>query len=194
MPPRYYPESELQRLVDKIQFLPVDLNIHRSKLTDLLEEYAEWLAKEASEHFKIDYFAVGETSIREYIASTIDRLLSDVSSRHIYYLVELEGSAIGMGALHQVRENVAEIKRMYIRPAYRGKGYGKALLQQLLQKVKEYGCHTIHLESARFMTAAQNLYRSFGFVERNEYPETEIPPQLRPIWLFMEKTLENTTK
>lgn len=181
-------------MVDKIQFLPVDLNIHRSKVIDLLEEYAEWLAKEAREHYKIDYFAVGETTVREYIASTIDKLLSEASSQHIYYLVELEGTTIGMGALHQVKENVAEIERMYVRLAYRGKGYGKALLQQLLQKAKEFGCHTIYLESPRFMTAAQHLYRSFGFVERNKYPQTEIPPQLRPIWLFMEKTLEDTTK
>lgn len=181
-------------MVEKVQFLPVDLDIHRSQVIDLLEEYAECIAKEAPERFRIDYFAVGGTSVREYTASTIRNLLSGVSSRHIYYLVELEGSTIGMGALRQVSENAAEIKRMYIRPAYREKGYGKALLQQLLQKAKEFGYRSVHLESALFMAAAQNLYRSFGFVERNEYPETEIPLQLRSMWLFMEKTLEDTTK
>jgi N-acetylglutamate synthase-like GNAT family acetyltransferase len=187
-------EASCKRLIDKIQLFPVDLNIHRTKLTKLLEEYAEWLAKEAKEHYQIDYFAVGETSISEYVAHTINKLLSDTSSPHIYYLVELEGATIGMGALHQTSENTAEIKRMYIQPAYRGKGYGKTLLQQLLEKAKELGCHTIHIETARFMTAAQNLYQSFGFIERNEYPETEIPPQLKHIWLYMEKTLEDTTK
>jgi hypothetical protein len=44
------------------------------------------------------------------------------------------------------------------------------------------------------MTAAHHLYRSFGFIERNEYPETDIPAQLRSQWLYMEKTLEHTTK
>jgi len=83
---------------------------------------------------------------------------------------------------------------MYIRPAYRGKGYGKALLQQLLQKAKEFGYNSIYLDSAQFMTAAQHLYRSFGFMERDAYPETEVPPQLWPQWVFMEKTLEDTTK
>jgi N-acetylglutamate synthase-like GNAT family acetyltransferase len=181
-------------LADKIHLLPVDLRIHRSKVTALLEEYAEWLAKEAKKHYQIDYFAVGETSISEYVAHTINKLLSDTSSPHIYYLVELEGATIGMGALHQTSENVAEIKRMYIQPAYRRKGYGKTLLQQLLQKAKELGCHTIHLETAQFMTAAQNLYHSHGFIERNEYPETEIPPQLKHIWIFMQKTLPDTTE
>jgi N-acetylglutamate synthase-like GNAT family acetyltransferase len=182
-------------MAEKVHFLPVDLRIHRFQAIDLNVEYMEWVAKEASEHFKIDIFAttVG-ISAREYVASTIDKLLSDISSRGIYYLVELEGAIIGMGALRQIREEIGEIKRMYIRPAYRGKGYGKALLQQLLQKAKEFGYHAIYLDSARFMTTAQNLYRSFGFIERNEYPETEIPPQLRSRWVYMEKTLKDATK
>jgi ribosomal protein S18 acetylase RimI-like enzyme len=99
-----------------------------------------------------------------------------------------------MGALHQTSKNTAEIKRMYIQPAYRRKGYGKTLLQQLLQKAKQLGVHTMHLETAQFMTAAQNLYHSHGFTERNEHPETEIPPQLKHIWIYMEKTLSDTAK
>jgi hypothetical protein len=39
------------------------------------------------------------------------------------------------------------------------------------------------------MTAAHHLYRSFGFIECKEYPETEILPQFRSYCLYMEKTL-----
>jgi len=99
-----------------------------------------------------------------------------------------------MGALHQIREKSGEIKRMYIRPAYQGKGYGKALMQQLLQKAKEFGYSSVYLDTGPFMTAAHRLYRSFAFTECNEYAETEIPPQLRTQWLFMEKPLEDPTK
>jgi GNAT superfamily N-acetyltransferase len=158
-------------------------------------EYYEWVAKEAWEHDKIDILAdSGLSSIREYVASYFDELISEVSSRGLFYLVEFDEVIIGMGALDQMGEKAGSIKRMYIRPAYRGKGIGKALLQQLLQKAKEFGYHSIYLDSGRFMTTAHNLYRSFGFVEREEYPETEIPPQLRPQWLFMEKTLKDITK
>ncbi|MCJ7631652.1 GNAT family N-acetyltransferase, partial [Candidatus Bathyarchaeota archaeon] len=83
------------------------------------------------------------------------------------------------------------IKRMYIRPAYRGKGYGKALLHQLLHKAKEFGYHSIYLDSPPFLTTAHHLYHSNGFIDREEYPETEVPQQLRSKWLFMEKTLED---
>jgi N-acetylglutamate synthase-like GNAT family acetyltransferase len=179
------------RMTENIQFIPVDLRIHRFQVVDLNVEHMNWAAKGISEHYKIDIFAVGGISVREYIESTIDKLLSDVSRGGIYYLVELEGTIIGMGALRQIGEKTGEIKRMYIRPAYRGKGYGKALLQQLLQKAKEFGYHSVYLDTGPFMTAAQHLYRSFGFVERGEYPETEVPPQLRSRWVFMEKILED---
>jgi GNAT superfamily N-acetyltransferase len=182
-------------MAEKVHFLPIDLQVHRFQVFDLMVEYSEWTAKEIWEHFKIDILAArGISSIREYVASNFDKFISEVSSRGVFYLVEFEGVIIGMGALDQIREKTGAIKRMYIRPAYRGKGYGKALLQQLLQKAKEFGYHAIYLDSARFMTAAHNLYRSSGFIECEEYPETEILPRARSYWLCMKKTLEDTTK
>jgi GNAT superfamily N-acetyltransferase len=182
-------------MAEKVHFLPIDLQVHRSQVFDLMVEYSEWTTKEIWEHFKIDILAArGISSIREYVASDFDRLISEVSSRGVFYLVESEGVIIGMGALDQNREKTGAIKRMYIRPAYRGKGYGRALLQQLLQKAKEFGYHSVYLDSGRFMTTAHNLYRSFGFIECEEYPETEILPRARSHWLCMKKTLEDTTK
>jgi len=181
-------------MTENVQFIPVDLRIHRSQVIDLNVEYMNWVAKGISEHYKIDIFAVGGISVREYVTNTIDKLCSDVPPQGIYYLLELEDAIIGMGALRRVRENIGEIKRMYIRPAYRGKGYGKALLHQLLHKAREFRYRSIYLDSGPFMTAAHHLYRSVGFIERDEYPETEVPPQLRSQWVFMEKTLEDATK
>jgi GNAT superfamily N-acetyltransferase len=136
-------------MTEQLHFLPVDLQVHRSQVFGLMVEYSEWMAKKISEHFEIDILAArGISCIREYVASDFDRLISDVSSREVFYLVESEGVIIGMGALDQIREKTGAIKRMYIRPEYRGKGYGKALLQQLLQKAKEFGYHAIYLDSA----------------------------------------------
>jgi GNAT superfamily N-acetyltransferase len=181
-------------LPEKVHFQPVDLRIHRSQLADLNVEYMNWWLRGIEECFKTDLATLlgwskeaVENKKREYLASEVEKLCSDPHG--VYYLLELEGAIIGMGALHQIREKAGEIKRMYIRPAYRGKGYGKALLQQLLQKAREFGYRSVYLDSGRFMTAAHRLYRSFGFVECNGYPETEVPPQFSPQWLFMEKTL-----
>lgn len=185
----------VSRMTEKLHFLPVDLQVHRSQVFDLMVEYSEWMAKEISEHFKIDILAArGISCIDEYVANDFDRLITEVSSRGVFYLAEFEEDIIGMGGLGQIREKTGAIKRMYIRPEYRGKGYGKALLQQLSQKAKEFGYHSVYLDSGRFMTTAHNLYRSLRFIECEEYPETEIPPQARPYWLCMKKTLEDTTK
>ena len=183
------------RMAEKVHFLPLDLQVHRSQVFDLMVEYYEWIAEEAREHFRIDILADGGfSSMREYLASDFDSLISHVSSRGVFYLVEFEGVIMGMGALDQIREKAGAIKRMYIRPEYRGKGYGKALLQQLLQKAKEFGYHSVYLETGLSFTAAQHLYRSVGFVERDAYPETEIPPLSRSRFVFMEKNLQETTK
>jgi GNAT superfamily N-acetyltransferase len=186
-------------MAKKARFLPVDLRIHRSQLVGLNAEYMNWWLRGIEECFKTDLATLlgwskkaVENKKQEYLTSEVEKLCSDPHG--IYYLLELEGAIIGMGALHQIREETGEIKRMYIRPAYRGKGYGKALMQQLLQKAKEFGYRSVYLDSGRFMTTAHKLYRSFGFVECNEYPGTEIPPQFRPQWLFMEKILEGTAE
>ena len=177
-----------------VQFIPVDLRIHRFQVIDLNVEHMTWAIKEISEYYKVDALAMMGMSVREYVTSNIDKLCSDVPQQGVYYLLKLENAFIGMGALRKIRKDVGEIKRMYIRPAYRGKGYGKALLRQLLHKAKEFGYSSIYLDTGPFMTAAQHLYRSFGFVERGEYPETEVPQPIRSHWIFMEKTLEDTTE
>jgi N-acetylglutamate synthase-like GNAT family acetyltransferase len=184
-------------MTKKLRFLPVNLQFHRSQVFDLMVEYSEWMFKEIKENFKIDILRFrGISSVREYVATNIDKTYSLASSKGIFYLVELDGAIIGMGALHKISERAGAIRRMYIKPAYRGKGYGRILLQQLLEKAREFGYDAIYLDTGRFMAAAQHLYHSFGFVECEEYPETEIqlPPQARSHWHCMKKTLEDTTK
>jgi GNAT superfamily N-acetyltransferase len=80
------------------------------------------------------------------------------------YLAEIEGEPVGMGALRPLAPDVAEIKRMYVRPSARGLGVGRAILQRLIDDARGLGYKTIHLDSAPFMHEAHALYRSFGFV------------------------------
>ena len=93
-----------------------------------------------------------------------------------------------MGAIRKLSNDIGEIKRMYIRPLYRGRGYGKQMLNKLLEVGREFGCSSFLLETSKFMTLAQYIYRSAGFIEREEYPESETPIILRQYQLFMEKT------
>ena len=91
-----------------------------------------------------------------------------------------------MGAFRKLMIDTGEVKRMYIKPNFRRMGFGTALLNQLLKIGKEFGCTRILLDTGRFMTAAQHVYRLAGFQEREIYPETEVPIPMRPYWIYME--------
>ena len=107
----------------------------------------------------------------------------------VFYILKIKKNLVGMGAFRKLNVNTGVIKRMYIRPNYRGKGFGKGLLRHLLKKGKEFGCSRVLLDTGLFMTAAQHVYRSVGFQEREIYPETEVPTGLQSFWIYMETKL-----
>ncbi len=76
---------------------------------------------------------------------------------------------------------------MYIKPNYKGYGYGKKILELLLKKGQEFGFSSVRLDTGKFMAAAQRVYRLAGFQERERYVESEVPTFFLPHWLFMEK-------
>jgi GNAT superfamily N-acetyltransferase len=98
-----------------------------------------------------------------------------------------EGRAVGIACLKRLRDDMGEIKRMYVRPEYRRRGTGRALLESLLEEAKLIGYPCVRLDNARFMKKAHALYRSAGFTEIEPYPESEIPSDFQKHWVFMEQ-------
>jgi GNAT superfamily N-acetyltransferase len=173
----------------ELEYVPVDLAVHRAQMIDLTVEYLSWVAEQMDAYFQIDTLAMMGMPVRDYVTRSIDKVCADVPPCGITYLIKLDSTVVGMGGLRQIRDRVGELKRMYIRPAYRGRGFGVVLLRQLLQMAHQFSYRAIYLDSGPFMTTAHQLYREHGFVDRGEYPETEAPESLRPRWVFMEKTL-----
>jgi GNAT superfamily N-acetyltransferase len=92
----------------------------------------------------------------------------------------------GVGTLKPVDETTAEVKRMYVRPAAQGLGVGRAILARLLQEARAERYATVRLETLRFMTIAQAMYRSFGFVEVAAFDGSEAANTvLEPLTIFM---------
>jgi len=182
-----------------VEFIPINLDFHKSVLVDLNEEYLSWIADEMKKHYDLDIFNMEGTIqnneieqkvlIRAYAKMSAEQLTSYIPPEGIYYILQIDEKIAGMGALRKIKMNVGEVKRMYIRPEYRGQGLGKVLLQQILRKAKEFRFSTIRLETGKFMTTAQYIYHEAGFREIDEYPEMETPPPLRTYWLFMEKEI-----
>ncbi len=78
---------------------------------------------------------------------------------------------------------------MWVDPARRGNGAGRAMFERLVAQTLERGYARIRLDSPDFMVAAHRLYRSAGFTDIAPYPESEIPEEYKPHRVFLELAL-----
>jgi putative acetyltransferase len=73
------------------------------------------------------------------------------------------GQAVGCGALRRLDEATAEVKRMYVEPAARGRGVGAVVLERLEAAARELGVEKLVLETGIYQAEAIALYRRAGF-------------------------------
>ncbi len=84
-------------------------------------------------------------------------------------LAKDENQVLGCIALKPIGEDVCEMKRLYVRPAARGKGLGNQLVEELIGFAQKVGYKTMKLDTISSLKEAIKLYRSKGFVETNPY-------------------------
>ncbi len=172
-----------------VEFVPLDLKVHKEAFVKLNVEFLTWVADQFRENFQLDVVSTIGQTVSEYVDAHLEDLVNMRPPDGIIFLLVDGGDAVGMGGTKRLSGDIGEIKRMYIRPLHRGKGYGKQLLNQLLKNGREFGFTSFLLETSKFMTAAQRIYRNAGFTEREEYPESETPAILRPYQMYMEKLI-----
>lgn len=91
-------------------------------------------------------------------------------------LLALDGDApVGCGALRAIGPGVAELKRMWTRPAARGRGVARAVAGALLEAARAEGYRVVRLDTLTWMTAARALYASLGFQEIPAYYPNPLP-------------------
>ena len=81
-----------------------------------------------------------------------------------YLVVVLHGRAVACGAWQPLEPGVAELRRMYVRPAFRGRGIARQLIVALEEEALADDRPVLRLETGTYLPAAISLYRSAGYV------------------------------
>ena len=81
----------------------------------------------------------------------------------------------GCVALRRWDNHVGEMKRLYVRPAYRNWGLGQRLVAAVVKAARQAGYRELRLDTLPSMASAQALYRRLGFVEIPPYNTTHLP-------------------
>ena len=106
-----------------------------------------------------------------------------------FFVARLDGAAVACGGV-ALFDDYAEVKRMYTRPAVRGRGLAKAVLRRLEEEARASGKTTLRLETGHFQPEAVGLYRRAGFISCGPFGHyAQMPARDIELSLFFEKRL-----
>jgi ribosomal protein S18 acetylase RimI-like enzyme len=132
---------------------PADVEI----LRELFREYFAWLGRDG------------------WFPSGLDDELAALPGGYEALLVaRLDGEVAGCVALKRLLDGSCEMKRLYVRPAARGSGVGRALVEASIDRARELGYAAMRLDTLPTMDAAQALYLSLGFQPIERYNDNPL--------------------
>jgi len=140
---------------------PANRHLLLSPIRELFLEYANSLN-----------FSLCFQSFENELAS----LPGDYAPPHGRLLLAGYGSEIaGCVALHKLESEICEMKRLYVRPQFRGKGLGRVLAERVVDEARNVGYQRLRLDTVEtVMRDAVALYRKLGFKEIAPYRDNPI--------------------
>jgi GNAT superfamily N-acetyltransferase len=96
-------------------------------------------------------------------AFNVEKLLREQVA---FFVTRYDGQPAGCGGVKLFGTEYGEVKRMFVRPAFRGLGLGKAMLQHLAERCRARQVNVLRLETGIYQSEAIGLYEGFGFQRR----------------------------
>jgi ribosomal protein S18 acetylase RimI-like enzyme len=139
----------------KISYVKAETDDHLEIAKEMFTEYARSLE-----------FSLG---FQEF-----EQELSDISVHYgpphgCILLAICDRKPAGCVALRRLEEGVCEMKRLYVKPEYRGSGIGKTLSEKIIEEGKYLGYEKIRLDTLSSMKEANSIYRDLGFYDIEPY-------------------------
>lgn len=134
----------------------------QQEFCELVTEYTDMIQRQG-EH------------VKQCLASQrLDDELKDMEKKYglpygRMYLALASGKAAGCAALTRTDDDFCEIKRLYVRPQYRGLHIGGALVEQVMHDAREIGYKHMRLDTFPFMKTAIRLYQKYSFYYIGNY-------------------------
>jgi putative acetyltransferase len=150
------PTSSALSVPAALKIFPAESESHIARTRELFLEYAQSLG------FSLCFqsFDTELATLPGHYAPPDGRLL----------LAECDGQLAGCVALHKLEDGICEMKRLYLRPQFRGKGLGRMLVDSIITEARQIGYSRMRLDTVEpVMKDAVGLYRKIGFREIAPY-------------------------
>jgi len=133
-------------------------------------------------------YALGRALFEEYarsidvdlcfqdFAAELDRLsVMYAAPAGALLLARAGAETAGCVGLRKLRDDICEMKRLYVRPEFRGRQFGRRMAEDIARRARELGYRTLVLDTLGTMEAAQGLYLSMGFQPATSYYVNPLP-------------------
>lgn len=148
--------------------------------------------KEVGELFSeyTDMLIAGDSSFQEYLdLQNYDEELKHLESKYgppygRLYLAYYDHELAGCIGLRRIDEQNCEMKRLYVRPQFRGKHIGNQLVQKIIDEARKAKYSHMLLDTLPFLKSAIHLYQEYGFYEIESYNDSPMDTSI-----YMKKDL-----
>ncbi|MCI8509788.1 MAG: GNAT family N-acetyltransferase [Lachnospiraceae bacterium] len=125
-----------------------------------------------------DMLISGDSSFRKYLdIQHYDEEIEHLETKYgmpygRLYIAYCNGGLAGCIGLRKIDEQNCEMKRLYVRPQFRGKQIGNQLISKIITDAKEIGYSHMLLDTLPFLQSAIHMYRKYGFYEIDSYNDS----------------------